>query len=149
MPKYAFIERGPIALPDSTFAESFSFDELNLRNVQTGHILLVTGEKKEGETGISTFTIDALMEDGSVISGIPFLKKRNDTFRFDEITSDTINMQDCPQWREYMFYAETLAKYGAARIRVKLTAVENSTVNRCVLIEGERQRYSGEVHYDD
>lgn len=145
------MERGPMRLPDSKFGVAFVSEDLTMRNPQIGNIFLITGDKKEGEVGISRVTIDAVDVDGAVVaSKIPFLRKQQfPLYGYEEITEDVLNIAECPHWREYMVKSDALAKYDTNVIRFNVSAVENSTINCCMLIEGENLRYSGETHYDD
>ncbi len=148
---YKIMERGPIRLPDSTFATEFVSEDLTMRNPQIGNIFLITGDKKEGETGIAKVSIDAVNIDGEVVaSKIPFLRKQQwPLYGYEEITEDTLDIAECPYWREYMVKGDSLGKIGTNMIRIKISAVAESTVNCSMFIEGENLRYSGETHYDD
>lgn len=135
------ISRFPVKLPDTTFAEKFETDPLVFTNTQSGHLLLLTGDKVEGETGTATVTVNAILKDDSVVEGIPFLKKEGGSFKYNEITSDEINMADCPLWREYMVTDRMVAKYQAKAIEFTISAVENSQTVYCVILESAKHRY--------
>ena len=141
--------RGPIKLPHKTFAEAVSFDELTMENTQLGTVLIITGERFEQETGTATITFDAIKPDGTEIKGIKFLKRQEEVCRYDEVESDEIKIEDCPQYREYAIRGRMLAKTGANKIRVNISAVEGSQTNCCVFVEARSLRYTSEMPWTD
>ena len=145
----SIIHRAPLKLPHQTFGEAFSFDELTLDNTQTGHFMVLAGNRVGEETGTAEITVDAILPDGNVVEKIPFLKKVEDIYRFEEVEKDDIKVEDCPVWREYMITDRMLAKYGANRIRLNISAVENSQTSCCVIVEGTDLRYTSEKPFDD
>lgn len=145
----SIIHRAPLKLPHQTFGEAFSFDELTLDNTQTGHFMVLAGNRVGEETGLAKITVDAVLPNGDVIESIPFLKKINDIYRFEEVKEDGINLENCPAWREYMITNRMLAKYGANRIRLNISAVADSQTTCCVIVEGTDLRYTSEKPFDD
>lgn len=143
------IFRMPIKLPHQTFGEAVSFDDLTLDNTQTGHFIVLAGNRVGEETGIAEITVDAILPDGNAIQGIPFLKKVDDIYRFEKVEKDEINLENCPAWREYMLTDRMLAKYGTNRIRLNISAVQDSQTTCAVIVEGTDLRYTSEKPFDD
>jgi hypothetical protein len=144
-----FIVRAPLKLPHQTFGEAFSSDDLTFDNVQTGHFMILAGNRVGEETGTAKITVDAIQKDGSVIAGIPFQKKLNDIFKYEEVTEDEIKLEECPVWREYRIIDRMIAKYDANRIRINISAVQNSLTPCCVIVEGTDLRYASEIPFVD
>lgn len=145
----SIIYRMPIKLPHQTFGEALSYDELTLDNTQTGHFMVLAGNRVGEETGTAEITVDAVLPDGNVVEKIPFLKKIENIYRFEEVKEDEINLENCPAWREYMITDRMLAKFGANRIRLNISAVEDSQTTCCVIVEGTDLRYTSEKPFDD
>jgi len=145
----SMIIRMPLKLPHQTFGEAFSFENLTFDNVQTGYFMILAGNRAGEETGTAEITVDAVLPDGSYIEGIPFLKKHADLYRFEPVEKDEINIENCPVWREYMITDRMMAKYGTDRIRLNISAVQDSLTPCCVFVEATDLRYASEMPFDE
>lgn len=142
-----FIFRMPLKLPHETFGEEFIFDELRLDNAKAAHFILVSGDRAEQETGRVKVTFDAVLRNRGVIEGISFKKKYADIMGYYEVKEDEFDLEDCPVWREYMITDRMLGMYDLDRVRMKVSAVDNSRTPCCIFIEGTDFRYASETMF--
>lgn len=139
--------RVPLKMPHQTFGEAFSSDNLTFDNIQTGYFMILSGNRVGEETGTAKITVDGIRKDGTVIEGIPFSKKQDDIFKYTEVKEDEIKIEDCPVWLEYMITSRMVTKLEVNRIRLNISAVQNSLTPCCVIVEGTDLRYSSEVPF--